>query len=432
MNILIDCWTPNHPEFLVVQARIRSWFFQYFWDNKIKHTPLSRFLEDNYNKNKDTRTYLVIHKILKDECEEFIKKNKTNITFIYLDEKDLGIDDLDNFYDIVQNINLSAVDKFSAGLRNYLLSPDIVITMYLEHALRHTFASSLVLNLELTMTSRKPFNRAFVLTHHSLYDYKNCYLEHAKIASKGYAAAKFIANIRNNFLQYINSDIRLPYHKFEKIILYPFGKYQCDRFHTPFDQIYKLEEIIKKIPSNYGIAISFHPDYRFIFGEDVRFYLKNNYKNLIFFDDNITNLSLKLIPQVDAVITSCSSIGMIASFLKKPLFTTQDTYLTHIAEGRVEEIKHWFDYKQTIDQEKKDIIFTYMFRNIFIPWDLAAQKMYLYNIIANQLDSFKKGKMNDYRVQNLTDQEIEKAFVNIKLKYQIRAKLIKILKMFSS
>lgn len=130
-----------------------------------------------------------------------------------------------------------------------------------------------------------------------------------------------------------------PENKFDKLVLLPLqvsGYFAFD-FHTDYkNQMDFLVGVLSKIPKNVGVVVTqyvtHHTKDTPINAKTIQF-LESEFPNLIYKPvfDKLDGVSQYLLPHVDAVISTSSSIAFQAAFLQKPVYMVGESHISIIS-----------------------------------------------------------------------------------------------------
>ncbi len=195
---------------------------------------------------------------------------------------------------------------------------------------------------EFGMFSRVPYPRTFYFDHHGMFG--NSALR--KFSSEllegkaGAIALEQLKDFRNNYLypfylkrRILGEDLIKKAGGFEFKILLPlqfsnyFGFDCCSSYADQFDY---LVAVLDSIPKDIGVFVTEHTGWPEVLTQHNVQYLQERYENLLWSSglSKIRAASQYLLPEVDAVVTVSSSIGLQCMAWDKPLFSPWDSHLS--------------------------------------------------------------------------------------------------------
>ncbi len=317
------------------------------------------FLGRYSNKQKDLKvTYLALDSVLE---KREIKQNliKNNVTVINIPDSE--IKNILNYYDATVEMVIS--NDISAKLKEHLvdyfrnklgnLNPDIVIYWeYCSEIFADVFKDSVLLEGSHTGFWRLENNNPDVLFNVSTKDkkYDNVFFESIK---KIEVLPEDIIDIQNLKKYYkdniifetqVNRKTLDPDSKFKYLIFYPgnfpslrFKKYSGFSSNAAF-----LQFLLEKIPNDCAIVYSKHSLDR----TENDHYIDHN-ERIINLDEVSSidkDISIRVLPHVDAVINIYSNIFMPAMLLGKPIFSYGNSPNSKFS---IDTIEHIYDYLST-------------------------------------------------------------------------------------
>jgi hypothetical protein len=298
--------------------------------------------------------------------------------------------------------------------------PDIVITTTENEFLKKIFPNSLTLLLEVGIFSQAPylpsiyFDTELNISKSYIKRYKQKLLN--KTLSK--KEAKLLTNIREKYLD-IFQDNKNPFKhkchnlkkKFSRTIILALQPsniamtFKHCSFESQFDY---MMYILNNLDSNVGIIVTEHRLEK-ILNPDLIEYLKNNYSNFIYFDDldNYENSSQLLLPFIDGVITTASTVGWQAVFYQKYLFVLGDAHISAFSDAdNINDINKCL--VNTNSPKNKDGALYELLTKYWIPLEYIYSKNseWIFNFFNNSLKKHRNNKIDNNFYELIDDPEV--------------------------
>ena len=279
--------------------------------------------------------------------------------------------------------------------------PDVIITWTPAPFFELIYPEALILHKEMSVFQRNPFPSTFFL------DPKGCYMD--SLLSENLTHPGKVPRVTNEHLEIFNrlrtdfcaqitaktpfKDVVGVFRKsFEKLILLPLqynGSFSFDGMCAFRSQMELAENVLKSVPSSYGVVITSHTYGEFSTQE--KKYLQDNYSNAIFVAEtrHYHNSSDLLLPLVDAVVTVTSTLGLKALLWKKKLISVGQPYLGMLDDSndllKIQSVME-LDYDSA-----KDMPLAWICLYFSYPLDKCATPGWAENLLSRMLENHKEG-----------------------------------------
>ncbi|GAS84703.1 capsular polysaccharide export protein, LipB/KpsS family [Paenibacillus amylolyticus] len=291
-------------------------------------------------------------------------------------------------------------DLFSEKLSKLSSAPDVILTFSPVPFLMALFPETLILHIEYSLFSRKPFIETWYFDPIGmnggayLNKYWNSLQAQFQVEDIEYDKVKeFKAKVQN--LLTIKSPFKeqlAPYkEKFDKLILLPlqFSRYYLfdglTHYRSQFDY---LLDVLEKVPAHTGVIVTTHPEFS-ILSKDMIEFLQKNYSNFIYdqtFEEYYAS-SQYLLAEVDAVVTVSSSVGLQTILWDKELITLGKDFLDFIAQGK--NIERLDDLSKRTDTDK---LLYWIMTHYAVPKSRIQDSEWFENFLSRSIHMYRQGE----------------------------------------
>lgn len=287
---------------------------------------------------------------------------------------------------------------FSEKLSKLPSAPDVILTFSPVPFLKALFPKSLILHIEYSLFSRKPFVETWYFDPIGmnggayLNKYWNSLQPQFEVEESEYAKVKeFKAKVQNLLISKSPFKERLaPYkEEFDKLILLPlqFSRYYLfdglTHYKSQFDY---LLDVLEKVPVHTGVIVTTHPEFSVLSKEMIEF-LRINYPNFIYdhsFEEYYAS-SQYLLAEVDAVVTVSSSIGLQTILWDKKLISLGKDFLEFIAQGKnVEQLD------KLSEQTETDKLLYWIMTHYAVPKSRIQNSEWFENFLSRSINMYRQ------------------------------------------
>lgn len=233
------------------------------------------------------------------------------------------------------------------------------------------YPNALILHAMYGMTFKEPFPQTYLFDAKGLYG--NSVLASEDVLSDIQVSeddAKLLKEIKNWYAQQIIPHdptwglIEKYQSRFDKLLLLPLqvdGYYAFDECCTYDNQLAFLEDVLSRMPKNWGLVVTMHSAYDAPVLASQFQTLQLKYENLIHLEalNKIPYVSQALLPHVDAVVSVSSSLAFQTLLFDKPLIAAGKSHINPVAVCGLDQLREVFDLPY--DMEKKNQILKFFF-----------------------------------------------------------------------
>lgn len=305
-------------------------------------------------------------------------------------------------------ISMEALGKFK---------PDLIL-MHETHApfLKYAFPEALLLHSMYGITYRMPYPRFTLFDDEGLYQNSILAKHVSEIQSSKIQDEdqQLLAEIRNWFgRQIVPHDpvwplIETAQSRYDKLLLIPLqvdGYYAFDECCTYSNQVEFLEDVLERIPQNWGVVVTEHSEYNPSVDELTLNRLRRFHPNFIYNSEinRIPYVSQALLAHVDAVITVSSSIAFQSLIFDCPVISAGNSHVNCVATCGIEELRQCFDIYKPGNRD--NLLYFLLTRYHLLTAIHVHDGAGLYVLLSQRYQSFKKGLhgLDALAKQNLSD-----------------------------
>ena len=292
--------------------------------------------------------------------------------------------------------------------------PDIVITTTENDFLKKIFPNSLILLLEVGIFSQFPYPISIYFDTEvnisKSYIKRYCkQLLRIQLAKK---EKKLLAETRKHFLKIFNSNnnpfkerllhLKKKLSRLVILALQPSNiamTFKHCSFESQFDY---MMHILNNLDKDIGIIVTEHRLEKILHPELIE-YLKNNYSNFIYLEelDYYENTSQLLLPFVDGVITTASTVGWQAVFYQKYLFVLSNAHISAFSDANnIKDINKCL--KNSKKTKNKDGALYHLFTRYWINFVYVVDPKWVFSFLDKSLKRYKENKI-DYDFYDFID-----------------------------
>ena len=292
--------------------------------------------------------------------------------------------------------------------------PDIVITTTENDFLKKIFPNSLILLLEMGIFSQSPYLASiyFDTEVNISKSYIKRYCKQLLKIQLAKKEKKLLAETRKHFLKIFNSNnnpfkerllhLKKKLSRLVILALQPSNiamTFKHCSFESQFDY---MMHILNNLDKDIGIIVTEHRLEKILHPELIE-YLKNNYSNFIYLEelDYYENTSQLLLPFVDGVITTASTVGWQAVFYQKYLFVLGNAHISAFSDANnIKDINKCL--KNSKKTKNKDGALYHLFTRYWINFVYVEDPKWVFSFLDKSLKRYKENKI-DYDFYDLID-----------------------------
>lgn len=287
--------------------------------------------------------------------------------------------------------------------------PDIIITFSPAPFFKDAFPNALTLHMEYSLFSRSPYPQSWYLDPVGMLanSFVSSFADKINDITVSEQEMSLLDTFKERCREIIDKKspfkelLRYERQKYKHLVLVPlqFSQYYGFDGNVSFKNQYEyLTYILETVPKNIGVIVTQHPDYTALTQDTITF-IRSKYCNFIFYDEfeSYQSSSQYILPDIDAVITVSSSVGLQALIFDKKLVTIGNNYNPIISDSF-----HLENLDAVLSAEHSN-------RNGILFWLItryAITEPYLKN--SSWFASFLRRSLKTYREKGITESFYER------------------------